>query len=106
MALDFLQRRLNRSALRSLKQRGSHIDRFKLTSRKQVRATLLADEQIAKAVAAHAKENQVDAAVVWKKVDEYIQEIVPFFNILAYYRFGYFVSRMLLHLFYKVSAEQ
>jgi len=106
MALDFLQRRLNRSALRSLKERGSHVDRFKLTSRKQVRATLLADEEIAGAVAAHARETGLDKAAVWKKVDQYIDEIVPFFNILAYYRFGYFVSRMLLHLFYKVSAEQ
>ena len=95
MALDFLQRRLNKSALRSLKQRGSHVDRFKLASRKQVRATLLADDEIAKAVAAHAKENELASDVVWKKVEQYIDEIVPFFNILAYYRFGYFVSRMI-----------
>lgn len=106
MALDFLQRRLNRSALRSLKQRGSHVDRFKLTTRRQIRATLLADQEIAKAVATHAKENGLDPAVVWKTVDRYIHEIVPFFNMLAYYRFGYFVSRLLLNMFYKVSAEQ
>jgi len=106
MAFDFLKRRLNRSALRSLKERGSHIDRFKLTSRKQIRATLLADDEIAKAVDAHAKEHDLDPARVWETVDRYIREIVPFFNILAYYRFGYVVSRTLLHMFYKVSAEQ
>src|SRR5688572_19350358 len=106
MAFDFLRRRVNRSALRSLKQRGSHVDRFKLTSRRRIRETLLADEEIARAVAAHAKENELDSAAVWKKVDAYIDEIVPFFNILAYYRFGYFVSHTLLHMLYKVSAEQ
>ena len=106
MAFDFLRRRVNRSALRSLKERGSHVDRFKLTSRKRIRETLLADDEIAKAVAVHAKENNLDSAAVWRKVEAYVEEIVPFFNILAYYRFGYFVSRTLLHMFYKVSAEQ
>jgi glycerol-3-phosphate O-acyltransferase len=106
MAFDFLRRRVNRSALRSLRQRGSHVDRFKLTSRRRVRDTLLADEEIAKAVALHAKEHDLAGDAVWRTVDKYIDEIVPFFNILAYYRFGYFVSRSMLHMFYKVSAEQ
>lgn len=106
MAFDFLRRRVNKSALRSVRERGSHIDRFKLASRRRVRETLLADEEIAKAVAVHAKENELDRDAVWKKVEQYIDEIVPFFNILAYYRFGYFISRSLLHMFYKVSAEQ
>ena len=106
MAFDFIRKRVNQSALRSLKERGSRVERFKLTSRKSIRQTLLADEEIGKAVAAHAKENGEPAAAAWRKVEGYIDEIVPFFNILAYYRFGYFVSRALLHMFYKVSAEQ
>ena len=106
MALDFIRRRVNKSALRSLKDSGSRLDRYKLTSRRHIRETLLADEEIAHAVASHAKEHELDQALAWRKVEEYIDEIVPFFNILAYYRFGYFVSRTLLHMFYKVSAEQ
>ena len=39
-----------------------------------------------------------------KKVDGYIDEIVPFFNILTY-KFGLAVSRVLLNFFYKVSAD-
>ena len=35
----------------------------------------------------------------------YIDEIVPFFNILTYYRIGLVVSKALLNFFYKVSAE-
>ena len=93
MAFDFLRRRVNKSALRSVRERGSHIDRFKLASRRRVRETLLADEEIARAVAVHAKDNDLDRDAVWKKVEQYIEEIVPFFNILAYYRFGYFISR-------------
>jgi glycerol-3-phosphate O-acyltransferase len=106
MAFDFIRKRINQSALRSLRERGSRIERFKLTSRKAIRRTLLADDEIGKAVAVHAKENGRDISEAWQQVERYIDEIVPFFNILAYYRFGYFVSRSLLHMFYKVSAEQ
>ena len=106
MAFDFIRKRVNQSALRSLRQRGSRVERFKLTSRKAIRETLLADDEVAKAVAVHVHETGLESAEVWRKVERYIDEIVPFFNILAYYRFGYFVSRTLLHMFYKVSAEQ
>ena len=106
MAFEFLRKRVNRSALRSLRQRRSHVDRFKLTSKRRIRETLLADEEIAAAVRAHAAENHLSEREVWRTAGKYIDEIVPFFNILAYYRFGYYVSRALLHMFYKVSAEQ
>jgi glycerol-3-phosphate O-acyltransferase len=82
------------------------VNRFKLTSKRRIRETLLADEEIARAVQIHARENDLSVPQVWKKVEQYIDEIVPFFSILAYYRFGYLVSRMLLNVFYKVSAEQ
>ena len=106
MAFDFIRKRINQSALRSLKERGSRVERFKLRSRSAIRETLLGDDEVSKAVAVHAKENGRSTDDVWRQVERYIDEIVPFFNILAYYRFGYFVSRTLLHMFYKVSAEQ
>jgi len=102
---EFLRQRINRSALRSVRKRGSRLDRFKLTDRSRVRDLLLASPDIARAVDAHAKAHGLSQAKVWKLVRTYIDEIVPFFNILAYYRFGYFTSRSLLNLFYKVSAE-
>jgi glycerol-3-phosphate O-acyltransferase len=66
----------------------------------------MADEQIARAVQTDARDTGLSVPQVWRKVEQYIDEIVPFFSILAYYRFGYLVSRMLLNVFYKVSAEQ
>ena len=101
-----IRRAINRSALRSVRRRGGRIDRFKLTRKSYVAATLLADPAIADAVRAHAAEHGVTEAEAWRRVEGYIDEIVPFFNILAYYRFGYVVSRTLLNLFYKVSVER
>jgi len=54
----------------------------------------------------YAAENSVDEAIAWRRVEAYIDEIVPFFNILTYYKIGLAVSRVLLSFFYKVSAEQ
>ena len=100
-----VRRRANRIALRAVRRSHSRLDRFKLTKKAFIRHTLLADETIARAVKEHAVESAVDEAATWKRVDGYIDEIVPFFNILTYYKIGLVVSRVLLNFFYKVSAE-
>ncbi|MGH7603946.1 MAG: 1-acyl-sn-glycerol-3-phosphate acyltransferase, partial [Gemmatimonadaceae bacterium] len=84
---------------------GARIDRFKLTAKPFVRATLLQDPAIGAAVAEHSAETPLSEAATWKLVESYIDEIVPFFNILTYYKVGLVVSRLLLNFFYKVSAE-
>ena len=92
-------------ALRALHQSRSRIDRFKLTKKAFIRETLLADEAVAAAVKDHAAENSVEEEAAWRRVEQYIDEIVPFFNILTYYKIGLVVSRVVLNFFYKVSAE-
>ena len=66
---------------------------------------LLANQEIARAAEAHGRAHGLSAEKVRTLIQKYIDEILPSFNILAYYRFGYSASRALLHLFYKVSAE-
>ncbi|MBA2688477.1 MAG: 1-acyl-sn-glycerol-3-phosphate acyltransferase [Gemmatimonadaceae bacterium] len=101
----FVRTQVNRAALRSLKKRGSHVPRFLLTKRASIREALLQNPAIAEAVREHALENAYTEEASWLRVQQYIDEIVPFFNILAYYRFGYTVSKWLLNMFYRVSAE-
>jgi glycerol-3-phosphate O-acyltransferase len=73
--------------------------------RRNVRRALLQDSAIAEAVREHSAEKGIDEKAVWIKVRAYIDEIVPFFNVLTYYKIGIVVSRLLLNFFYKVSAE-
>ncbi|HEY9225993.1 MAG TPA: 1-acyl-sn-glycerol-3-phosphate acyltransferase [Gemmatimonadaceae bacterium] len=94
-----------RSGRRALLRFRGRLDRFKLASRKSVRERLLNDPQVAEAVRTHADANGVTEAAVWTRVDEYIHEIVPFFNVVAYYGLGYGVAERLLNLFYKVTVE-
>jgi glycerol-3-phosphate O-acyltransferase len=81
------------------------IDRFKLTRKRYVIEQVLADVGVHEAVRVHAAEHGASTEATWKRVRQYLDEIVPFFNILAYYRLGYGVSRVLLRMLYKVSVE-
>jgi glycerol-3-phosphate O-acyltransferase len=95
----------NRSAARALLRHRARVDRFKLASRAHVRAQLLEDPVIADAIREHAAEVGVSEAAGLKRVHEYIEEIVPFFNVIAYFQIGFRVSRAVLNLFYKVTVE-
>ena len=97
--------RASRIALRAVHRSRSRVDRFKLTKKALIRETLLADDAIAAAVLEHAAEQSIDVAAAWGRVETYIDEIVPFFNILTYYKIGLVVSKALLNCFYKISAE-
>src|SRR3954467_94817 len=97
--------RANTTALRALHRSRARIDRFKLAKKSFIRASLLDDPAIARAVDEHSRESNVPQAETWRRVETYIEEIVPFFNILPYYKIGLAFSRVFLNFFYKVSAE-
>ena len=100
-----LRRATNRFAARSRMKYRGRLDRFKLLGRAHVRGLLLADSAIAAAVEDHVATTDTSRDVAWTMVDAYVREIVPFFNIIAYYEVGFRLSRMLLGLFYKVTVE-
>jgi glycerol-3-phosphate O-acyltransferase len=56
-------------------------------------------------VRAHAAEQGIPEADAWGRAERYVEEIVPGFNVLAYYHFGLGVTRAVLNLFYKVSVD-
>jgi glycerol-3-phosphate O-acyltransferase len=95
----------SRWALRTVHRRRLRVHRFKLARRSRIRAELLADTDIRAAAESYVAEHGVSEARALLLVREYIDEIVPFFNILAYHSIGYAVSRALLNFFYRVSAE-
>lgn len=96
---------LRRSGRRALLRHRARVDRFKLTRKHFVVAQVLDDARVAAAVREHAAEHGLAEAEVWRQVRRYLDEIVPFFNVLAYFRLGYPLSKALLGLFYKISVE-
>src|ERR1043165_5373534 len=104
--LSWITRRFaDRLARRAALRFRSRIDRYKLARRKFVRERLLSDPAIAEAVREHATANGVTETRGWQRVNEYVTEIVPFFNIIAYYHVGYRLAKMALRVFYNVTVD-
>lgn len=104
VAVRMARRYARRSGARALLRHRARVDRFKLASRAHVRAELLADPEIREAAREHARDTGESEARARRRVHEYVREIVPFFNVIAYFQIGYRASRALLNLFYKVSV--
>lgn len=100
-----VRRAMGRSARRAVHRHRARLDRFKLTKKSFVIEQVLADPAVHEAVRAHSAEHGTSVEATWQRVRAYLDEIVPFFNILAYYRLGYSLSRVLLGMLYKVSVE-
>lgn len=100
-----LRVRLERWAKRVMLQFRARIDRYKLVRRDRIREALLKDPRVRAAIEEHASQHGLAPARVTRQVNEYIDEIVPFFNVLSYYKLGYNLSRLLINLLYKASIE-
>jgi glycerol-3-phosphate O-acyltransferase len=99
------RRYADRVGARTLLRHRARVNRFKLASRAHVRERLLGDSAIHAAIREHAAETGETEIVAAKRVREYVDEIVPFFNVIAYFQVGYRISRAVLNFFYKVTVE-
>lgn len=82
----------------------TRIDRYKLVERDRIRDTLMLDPEIHAAIGRHCREHGLGEPVVRHRVERYIDEIVPFFNVLSYYRIGYNLARGVIHLLYRPTV--
>lgn len=102
----FLARhRLRRAGQRSVLRFRTRLARYHLQQRRRVKEALLDDPVVGAAVADHAREHRLPEARVWRRVARYIDEIVPYLNVLSYYKLGYNAAKILVHLLYKVSVD-
>ncbi|HTR20823.1 MAG TPA: 1-acyl-sn-glycerol-3-phosphate acyltransferase [Gemmatimonadales bacterium] len=99
------RRRLRRAARHSLHEFRTRLARYKLQERRLAKAALTLDPVVADAVWRHAETHRLSEAAVWRLVDRYVDEIVPHFNVLTYYRVGYNLAKLFVNLFYKVSVD-
>jgi len=105
LAVMLGRRYANRVGARALLRQRARVDRFKLASRKYVRDELMADPDVLRAVDEHAAETGSSRESALLRARSYVDEIVPFFNVIAYFQVGLRVSRAVLNLFYKVTVD-
>ena len=78
------------------------IPAFKLTRRQALIDRLMSDTRILAAVDDAARGGGLSRAVVLRRVYGYAREIVPAFNAYMYFRFGYWLSKSVARMFYRV----
>jgi glycerol-3-phosphate O-acyltransferase len=101
---EAIRRWFHDRALAAVHRFRSRVDRYKLVERDRIRDALVLDAEIHAAIGRHCREHQLPEPVVRHRVEKYIDEIVPFFNVLSYYRLGYNIARGLIHLLYRPTV--
>src|SRR5262245_39671077 len=87
----------------ALSKLGVEIDRFKLTRQGTVKLILNHDHAIWTHVEETAAQDHVERETLRLRVHRYVEEIVPFFRPLAYYRFGLGLARFVLTKLYRLD---
>src|SRR3954447_3789222 len=84
-----------------------HIDRFKLKRRHaEIELEVFGSREVVEAVREYAKSHHVPIEEATKQAKTYLREIVPKFNLLAYYRFGAPIARAIMHFLYRPVVER
>ena len=96
---------LRRWALRTLHEYKTRLSRYQLQQRRHAKTALLEDPVIITAIADHAAANHIAEPIVRRRARKYIDEIVPYFNVLSYYKLGYNVAKILVNLLFKVTVD-
>src|SRR5215212_11602873 len=94
-------------ARRLQRERRIRINRFKLKSRyAEIELEVFGSREVVQAVQSYAKEHHVTVEEARAEARKYLREIVPKFNILAYYRIGAPVARAIMNFLYRVVVER
>ncbi|MEA2163754.1 MAG: glycerol-3-phosphate O-acyltransferase [Thermoanaerobaculia bacterium] len=95
-----------RHARRLQRSRHIRVDRFKLKRRHAaIELEVFGSREVVDAVRLYAKEHHVSIEDATQQARVYLREIVPKFNLLAYYRLGAPLARGIMHFLYRPVVE-
>jgi glycerol-3-phosphate O-acyltransferase len=90
---------------RSIREKDVRLDRFKFTQGFVIRDEILNDVEINAAIVERAGETGRRVDDVREEAEAYIDEIVPAFSLVSYYRFGASVARLFMNWLYSVVVD-
>ena len=100
----YFRRRVNRVIDEINTRLDVEIRPLQITQRKALIDRLVFDEKVLQAVKETALENGMPVSVAQDKARRYANEIAPAFNAYMYFRFGYWVSKKLARLVYRIRV--
>ena len=96
-----------RHARRLQRTRRIRIDKFKLKRRHaEIELEVFGSREVVHAIRSYAKEHHVEIDEATAKAKTYLREIVPKFNLLAYYRIGAPIARAIMHFLYRPVVDR
>ncbi|HEX7182309.1 MAG TPA: 1-acyl-sn-glycerol-3-phosphate acyltransferase [Thermoanaerobaculia bacterium] len=98
----YLRRRVNRVIDEVNTRLKLQIPSFHRTKRQVLVDRLMYDPKVVEAAEDHAREQGMPREVAMTRVERYAREIVPAFNAYFYFRIGYWLSRRVARLLYRV----
>jgi len=98
----YLRRRVNRAIDELNTRLRLKIPPFHRTRRRVLIDRLVYDPAVVEAVDLHAREQGIPRRVLVSRVERYAREIVPAFNAYFYFRIGYWISKRVARLLYRV----
>lgn len=101
-----LRRRQERRVDRFLREHRIPSDPFRHTHRVVVKEMVLQDPGLVEAMAERAREGNTDMVAVQRQVRQWLDEIVPQFNLFAYYGVGRRIARMAAYSTYNVRLDK
>ncbi len=93
---------------RRVQRRGRiHIDRFKLKRRHaEIELEVFGSRELVAAIHQYSRDHHVSIEAARQQAGVYLREIVPKFNLLAYYRVGAPIARAVMHFLYRPVVER
>jgi glycerol-3-phosphate O-acyltransferase len=96
-----------RHARKLQRSRRIRIDKFKLKRRHaEIELEVFGSREVVHAIRAYAKEHHVGIDEATARAKRYLHEIVPKFNLLAYYRIGAPIARAIMHFLYRPVVDR
>lgn len=98
-----IQERRFESAIRKF---AVELDAFKFAPQQAVKILLRHDHVISEAIEKMEHEDKEDPKALRLRVYHYLEEIVPFFRPLMYYKVGYWISHSILNFLFKIEYDE
>lgn len=105
-AIRLLRRRWQRSIGEFLRRHQVELDHFRFIDRVWVRQALLQDPELDRLAAQRAGELHETVGEVRARIEEWLDEIVPFFNLFSYYKLGAAMARAAVRLAYEPVIDE
>ncbi len=100
----YLKRRVNRAIEDINTKLDIQIRPFQLTRKQALIDQLVFDDHVVSAIREYAKEHDMPSEVAQAKAVKYANEIAPTFNAYVYFRFGYWLSKKMARLLYRIRV--